>query len=209
MGIFKPSETGCGYGSDGQLDPDDARRLQFFARSAQNLQTICPYRLREPLAPLLAAQRAGVWIDVDELCRIYQSIASTHDLTLIEGAGGLLVPLAPGMTFADFAVRLGAPLLVVVGSRLGAINHALLTVRYAQSIGLRVLGYVVNFLSPDDDLAARTNVDVLTDWLGPPLGVIDYLPDLSMTEASRQQLADYFSAHVRLDALWLPAREGG
>ena len=204
VGVFKPSETGCRPGSDGQLQPNDALRLRFFAGSDLDLRTICPYPLREPLAPLLAAQRDGVRIDVDEICRIYGSIAAAHDLTLIEGAGGLLVPLAPGVTFADVAARLDAPLLVVVGSRLGAINHALLSVRYAQSMGLRVLGYVVNFLKPNPDLAERTNVKVLSDWLGPPLGVIDYLADLSMTAASRQRLAEHFTAHLRLDSLRLP-----
>ncbi len=207
VGVLKPSETGCPGGPEGQLQPHDALRLRFFADSALDLRTICPYPLREPLAPLLAARREGVRIDVEEICRLHASIAAAHDLTLIEGAGGLLVPLAPGVTFADLAVRLAAPLLVVVGSRLGAINHALLTIRYARSTGLRVLGYVVNFLRPEADLAERTNIEVLADWLGPPLGVIDYRADLSMTAACRQQLADYFTTRLQLDALRLPWRE--
>ena len=209
VGVFKPSETGCLPGPDGQLQANDALRLRFFAGSALDLRTICPYPLREPLAPLLAARHEGVRIDVDEICRIHASIAAAHDLTLIEGAGGLLVPLAPGVTFADLAARLAVPLLVVVGSRLGAINHALLTMRYARSMGLHVLGYIVNFLKPEADLAERTNIEVLADWLGPPLGVIDYVADLCMTPSCRQQLADVFTTRLQLDALRLRLRQPG
>jgi dethiobiotin synthetase len=204
VGVFKPAETGCSPQPAGGIRPEDAVRLQFFAACRLDLRTICPYALHEPLAPLVAAQAEGMRIDVDELTRCHDTIASAHDITLVEGAGGLLVPLAPAFTYADLAARLNVPVVVVVGSRLGAINHALLTVRYAQSVGLRVLGYVINFLSPDADLAARSNVAVLAEWLGPPLGVVPYLADMQVTESSRRRLAEVFTAALRLDALLIP-----
>jgi len=201
VGVFKPAETGCRVRSNAAPHPEDAAQLKFFSACGFDLQTICPYVLRQPLAPLVAAQQEGVSIDTAELLRCHDRIAAAHDVTLIEGAGGLLVPLAPGLTFADLAARLGVPLVVVVGSRLGAINHALLTIRYAQSVGLRVLGYILNFLSADADLAARTNVAVLADWIGPALGVVPYLGEIGMTEESRQRLADLFCAHLRISEL--------
>jgi dethiobiotin synthetase len=201
VGIFKPAETGCRTGPDGRLQPEDALRLRFFARNSLDVRTICPYPFSAPLAPLAAARREGASINVDTICDIHHAIASAHDITLIEGAGGLLVPLAPAVTFADLTVRLQVPLLVVVASRLGAINHALLTIRYAHSIGLRVLGYVVNFPTEDNDLAAQTNVEVFAEWLGPPLGVIPYLGAIETVEADRIRLANLFASRVRVDSL--------
>jgi dethiobiotin synthetase len=205
VGVFKPAETGCQARADGSLEPDDARRLQFFSGSDLDVRTICPYALREPLAPLVAAQHEGVQINLDELVRSHDAIAAEHDLTFVEGAGGLLVPITPTDTYADLAARLDVPVLVVVGSRLGAINHALLTIRHAQTLRLRVLGYVMNFLSPQADAAAETNVAVLSDWLGPPLGIVPYLGEVALTDADRQRLVDVFAARLRLDDLLVSA----
>lgn len=201
VGVLKPTETGCSSGSDGELRPADAAQLRYFSECHVDLQTICPVTLREPLAPLVAARREGINIDVDVLVRAHATIAASHDVTFVEGAGGLLVPIASGVTFADLAARLNALVVVVVGSKLGAINHALLTIRHAQSLGLRVLGYVVNFLAAEPDVAARTNVDVLTEWCGPPLGVVPYLGEVTISGESRQRLADTAVAHVRLAEL--------
>ncbi len=146
VGVFKPAETGCRRGPDGTLCPADALRLRFFSECRLDVATICPYPLPEPLAPLVAAERNGTRIDLETLAHGHQTIASENDITLIEGAGGLLVPLTTALTFADLAACLDVAVLVVVGSRLGAINHALLTMRYARLAGLDVLGYIVNFL---------------------------------------------------------------
>jgi dethiobiotin synthetase len=204
VGVYKPVETGCESDPIRGRSASDALRLQFFSGCAADLSTICSYALREPLAPLVAAEREAVSIDIDRLARCYEAIALEHDVTLIEGAGGLLVPLTASLTFADLAKRLDVPVLVVVGSRLGAINHALLTVRYAERIGLRVLGYVVNFFRAESDDAARSNVNVLTRLLGPALGVVPYLGEISASDETRRQLAEVFSARVRLDDLLVP-----
>ena len=203
VGVYKPAETGCAPEGGGR-SPADAVRLQFFSGCRAGLDTICPYALREPLAPLVAAEREAVRIDPERLVACYEGIAWAHDITLIEGAGGLLVPLTSSLTFADLAQRLDVPVLVVVGSRLGAINHALLTIRYAERNGLCVLGYVVNFFQAESDQAAQSNVDVLERFLGPALGVVPYLGEVSATEDARRQLAERFETCVRLDALLVP-----
>lgn len=205
VGVLKPVETGCDLGPDGRPLPQDAAQLRYFSGCQLDLRTICPVALKEPLAPLVAARREGVSIDVNQIIQTHATVAATHDLTCIEGAGGLLVPIAPGVTFTDLAARLDASVVVVVGSKLGAINHALLTIRYAQSVGLRVLGYVVNFLAAQPDVAARTNVDVLAEWCGPTLGVVPYLGGVTMTEEYRRRLADAADAHIRMSELLVPS----
>ncbi len=204
VGVFKPAETGCKVDPDGRRLPADAIQLQFFSRCQLDLRAICPFALREPLAPLVAARREGVSIDSEELVRTHATMTAAHDITFVEGAGGLLVPIASGLTYADLAARLNALVVVVVGSKLGAINHALLTLRYAQLVGVRVLGYVVNFLTAEPDVAARTNVDVLTEWCGPPLGVIPFMHAVTLNDECGQRLADTAQAHIRLGDLRVP-----
>jgi dethiobiotin synthetase len=204
VGVCKPAETGCSPGPEGRRQPSDALHLRFFSDCQASLDAICPYVLSAPLAPAVAAGLEGVPIDIGKMLRGYNTLADSHDVTLIEGAGGLMVPLTTTETFAHLALRLRVPVVVVVGSRLGAINHALLTVRYARAVGLRVAGYVVNFLDPEPDHAATSNVAVLEAWLGPPLGVVPHLADLAPTEAVRSRLAADFARYLDLDRLLVP-----
>lgn len=160
VGVMKPVETGCREGG-GELFPRDAFDLKRASGCEESLERICPYRFREPLAPSVAAQRADAEIDISLVCRLYEEIASAHDLTLVEGAGGLLVPLLPHFTYADLAGALSLRLVVVAANRLGAINHLLLTLEHASCRGLRVLGYILNDVEDPPSLAAETNAAAL------------------------------------------------
>jgi dethiobiotin synthetase len=174
VGVVKPAETGC------RPDAEDAAALATAAGDPAPLADVCPYRLPEPLAPSLAAERAGVAIDVGALTALVRRRAAAVDVLLVEGAGGLLVPLTRETSFADLARRLDAPVLVVVGSRLGAINHALLTFEVLAARRLPIAGFVVNRLGTPDDLAVATNEPVLATLTQVPcLGVVPWMPDAS------------------------------
>lgn len=161
IGVMKPAESGCAE-IDGKLVPQDAARLRDTSGCHVPLEKICPYSLREPLAPSLAAERQGIKIDIDHLLTIYNEISAVHDLTIVEGAGGLMVPLLPSYTYADFVKLLKIPLIVVAANRLGAVNHLLLTLEHASCKGLTTLGYVLNNLVPERSLAAETNRETLS-----------------------------------------------
>ena len=161
IGVMKPAESG-GAEIDGKLVPEDAARLRDWSGCQVPLEKICPYSLREPLAPSIAAERQGIKIDIDHLLKIYNEISAAHDLTIVEGAGGLMVPLLPSYTYADFAKLLKVPLIVVAANRLGAVNHLLLTLEHASCRGLTTLGYVLNNLVPERSLAAETNRETLS-----------------------------------------------
>jgi len=183
VGVMKPAETGC-VEKDGRLFAEDAWRLREASGSKDPIEKICPYRLSEPLAPSIAAERAGVRIDIDHLLSIYHEIASQHDVTLIEGAGGLLVPLLPSYTFADFASTAQLPVIVVAGNKLGAINHLLLTLEHAVCKGLRVAGYVLNQVQSERSLATETNREVLRSLTGNVcLGELPYCSDRDVQAA--------------------------
>jgi dethiobiotin synthetase len=201
VGVAKPVETGCEPDAAGALVPADALRLRFFAGCEDPLDAICPVRCRAPLAPSVALGREGRTVDLDDLAAAMNALAARHQITLIEGAGGLLVPLAGRLTFADLAQRAGWPVLVVVGNRLGALNHAQLTIRCAAVAGLALVGYVIDALAPEADVAAATNEQALRELLGPPLGVMPWLGAVARTEADRQRVAGITERHVRLDAV--------
>jgi dethiobiotin synthetase len=175
VGIMKPAETGCSE-RDGKLIPADALRLIEASGCAEPLEKICPYRLPEPLAPSIAAERAGVKIDIDHLLAVYHELGSKHDVTIVEGAGGLMVPLLASYTYADLARVLKLPLIVVAANKLGAINHLLLTLDHASCKELMVLGYVLNRVTNEPSIAAETNREVLSSLTGAPcLGELPFV----------------------------------
>lgn len=177
VGVMKPVETGC-VEKDGRLFPEDAWRLKEASGCAESIEKICPYRLSEPLAPSIAAERGGVKIDVDHLLALCCEISEKYDITLIEGAGGLMVPIVPSFTFADFARVARLPIVVVAANKLGVINHLLLTLEYASGKGLQTLGYVMNRVTEDWSLAAETNREALAGMTGVPcLGELPYVRD--------------------------------
>jgi len=198
VGVMKPAETGCGE-RDGQLIPEDAVRLKEASGCAEPIEKICPYRLPEPLAPSIAAERAGVRIDVDHLRAVYHDISAEHDVTLVEGAGGLMVPLLPSYTYADLARVFELPILVVAANKLGAINHLLLTLEHGSCKELSVLGYVLNNVSNEISLAAETNREVLSSLTGVPC--LAELPFVESAAAQKFFPLDFFEREFALSLI--------
>ncbi|MEN6485817.1 MAG: dethiobiotin synthase [Syntrophobacteraceae bacterium] len=162
VGVMKPAESGC-LGENGLLMPRDALRLKEAAGCPLPLDVICPYRLPLPLAPAEAAQRAGTTIDIAHIERCCRAICESSDAVLIEGAGGLLVPLSGRYLFADLVKYLGFPLLIVARAGLGTVNHSLLTIEAARSRGIEILGVVMNESTapPENDPSRAGNVKLL------------------------------------------------
>ena len=193
VGVMKPAETGCPE-SDGTLIPQDALRLKEAAGCAEPIETICPYSFAEPLAPSIAAERSNRKIDVDLLLSTYGEISAKYDVTLVEGAGGLMAPLLPSYTYADFALVLKLPVLVVAANKLGVINHLLLTLEHAGCRGLKVLGYVLNRISNENSLAAETNREVLFGLTGVPC--LGELPFIEMAGTQKTFPLDLFESEL-------------
>lgn len=168
VAVRKPAESGCDL-VDGEPFPEDAAALRAAAGAAEPVEDICAVRLEEPLAPGIAAERAGVAIDVDGIVEDYRRRRADLDCLIVEGAGGLLVPFSSGVSYADLASRLDARLLVVTGAKLGAINHTLLTLEAARTRGLEVIGVVVNHFSAEQDLATKTLARSLRELCDVPI----------------------------------------
>lgn len=151
----KPVESGCAS-EGGNLVPSDAVALRAAAGATESLEEVCALRLGEALAPGIAATRAGTGLDLQEIAASYRKRADVVDALLVEGAGGLLVPLADDIDCVTFARWLDARLIVVVGVRLGGLNHALLTLQAARARGCPVEGVVLNHLQAIPDTATVT-----------------------------------------------------
>jgi dethiobiotin synthetase len=176
VGVMKPVETGCPT-RNRRLRPLDALTLREAAQSRDALDLINPYRFRMPLAPMVAAERSGRRIDVGRLEERFARLADRHSVVLVEGAGGPLVPITDELSFLDLAIRLKLPLLIVIGSRLGAINHARLTVEAALAARVPVAGAILNHFHVDRSAARTTNLAALRRLL--PVPLLGEVPHLS------------------------------
>jgi len=164
VAAMKPVETGVPPG-----DPkSDAGRLREAAGGEDPIELVRPLLLAEPLAPWVATARGGTSVDLDALDAAFRRLADGRDAIVVEGAGGLLVPLTRDVAYDGLFVQWDLDLVVVAGNRRGAINHTLLTVRAAHDAGLRVRGVVLNALSPEPPgIAESTNLETLAELLAP------------------------------------------
>lgn len=153
----------------------DALQLQQHATEALSYQQVNPYCLTDAVAPHLAAAKAGLCIEPAVLTKeLLQLQNSNADIALVEGAGGWLLPLNDHSTMADWVTELQLPVLLVVGMKLGCLNHALLTVREIERSGLKLLGWVANCIDPDMAYQ-QENINYLQQKLEAPcLGVLPY-----------------------------------
>jgi dethiobiotin synthetase len=171
MGVLKPAESGGG---------GDARALIRASGSQLPLDLVRPYAFRLPLAPAVAAAAEGRRVALAPIRRAFKSVAARSDWTLVEGAGGLLVPYAPGWDGAGLAKRLGLPVLLVARAGLGTINHSLLSVEAARRRGLTVLGVLLNGRVKPGDRSSATNADQISTlgrvrvWGPAPWGLRDW-----------------------------------
>ena len=150
VGVLKPAESG---------DGGDARALIRAADSSLPLAAVRPYAFRRPLAPAVAAAAEGRRVRLAVVKRAFAAVRQASDFTLVEGAGGLLVPYAPGIDGAGLAKALGLPLLLVARAGLGTINHSLLTLEAARTRGLRVAAVVLNGRRVAGDPSPATNAE--------------------------------------------------
>jgi dethiobiotin synthetase len=144
VGVMKPVETGCRIRS-GELIPADATRLARAAGSHDPLTLINPYRFRKPLAPSVAAELEGKKIHAIRITNAYRVLVRRHDFIIIEGAGGIMVPLSRNYLYLDLARAIGLPVLVVARPGLGTINHSLLTIAALKERGISIAGVVINY----------------------------------------------------------------
>ncbi len=173
LGI-KPLASGCEQ-KDGELYNEDAMQLHSASSIKLDYQAINPLTFIPPVAPHIPAEQQGMPLStqlVNEKC--ITAMQYPADATIVEGIGGWLMPLSYNETMADFVVANQLPVVLVVGLRLGCLNHTLLTYQAIQQAGVSMLGWVANCMEPDM-LAQQENISMLKAWITQPcLGIINY-----------------------------------
>jgi len=188
---MKPVATGCVETKNG-LRSDDAIRIQVHASRSHNYTLINPYAFKPPVAPHIAAVHANLKIELSCIANSYQDLAAAADYVVVEGIGGWRVPLDRNHTLVDMVRDLGLPAVLVVGLRLGCINHALLTAETIVTDKVRLAGWVANQVDPAYTEGPRTIETLAASIPAPLLARLPFLPALD-----GGLLAGYFNvAHL-------------
>lgn len=190
VGVMKPVTSGC-HEVNGQLVSDDAILLAQSASIPMN-KYIAPYCFSEAVAPSEAARNQGVTINFDEIKDSFNILSPKYDFMIVEGAGGLMVPLAGGLLIADLARHLDLPLLVVGKPGLGTINHTLLTCFAGQQLGLSITGVILNNYPAIPNAAEKSASHHIGALCGAPiLGLWphrEYVDELELVETLAEWL---------------------
>jgi dethiobiotin synthetase len=191
VGVMKPVETG--------VDPEcsssansDAKFLMEIAQCADPLSEVCPVQLKTAASPFQAADIENHPIDIGRIINSFRQLADKYDHLLVEGVGGLLVPLKSNYLICDLIRDLGLPLLVVGRNALGTINHTLLTLRAAEQAGISVKGVILNQTKDGGkDTIESGYTDIITDFSGVPvLGEIPFLGQISEKSFTEELLGE-------------------
>jgi dethiobiotin synthetase len=169
----KPVSTGAADGKNGTMSPDLALIASFTGQNQLDRRAF-PYLFIPPVSPHIAADHAGISIDIAHIVQLTRELGAISRVTLVEGTGGWLAPISGTATMADIAVALGLPVILVVGLRLGCLSHALLTAQAIARSGLALAGWVGNGLDPEM-LERQANIESLSARLGAePLAVLPH-----------------------------------
>ena len=183
---MKPVETGCRM-KRGKCVPGDTLKLIKASGVHEDTYVINPYRFKQPLAPSVAAELENIPLRKGKILTSYNYLSNKYDFTVVEGAGGIMVPVYKNYLFLDLIKDLNVPLLVVAKPGLGTINHTVLTIQAAESRGIEIIGVIINYSTKiRKGLAEKTNPEII-ERLGrtPVLGVVAYSGDTSQTRIKK------------------------
>jgi len=185
---MKPVASGCEKTADG-LRNEDALALQQASDPRPGYALVNPYALPEPTAPQLAAAAAGVQVRIEPLLAAYGQLRAMAAQVVVEGVGGWLAPLADDLEQADLVRALDLPVILVVGLRLGCLNHARLTVRAIREDGCRLAGWIGSDVIPGEPFPDRYFELVAASLAAPCLGRLHHGPGTEADQAGKLSLA--------------------
>jgi len=188
VAVCKPCATGCVHRREG-LVSEDAEFLAHCADTRHPLDMVCPQRYADPLAPAVAAERAGSPLDWTAIDRAIAMMTDGADVLIVEGVGGIGVPMDAKHSVADMAAWLGLPVVIVARAGLGTINHTLLTVQAMRTMKIPIAGVVINrYPAETPGLAEETNPRAIEKW--------GKVPVLCMAPESRGPIGPNIPAEI-------------
>jgi len=202
VGVMKPLESGA-VRFEGALIPRDAYQLKEVAGVDDPLERVNPYCFEAPVAPAEAARRERGEIDLKRIEEAFWAMASRHEVMIVEGVGGLLVPVARGVLLPQLIGTMGLPILLVGRAGLGTINHTLLSLYYCKKEGLKVMGYLLNKTSPEVDPSEEDNPRWISSFTDVPyLGTFPYMGELGSITEAKEFLLPFFKEKISLSPVF-------
>lgn len=202
VGYMKPIETGCPL-VDGEILAKDARFVREVTGIRDDIDLVCPYRLKAAAAPSIASRLEDVHVELNYIVDQYFQLSLMHEIVVVEGVGGLMVPLNNNDLVTDMILALGLEAVVVARPTLGTINHTLLTVNVAKMIGIPVAGVIFNGFGKEAiGLPERTNPDEVEHFSQVPvLGILPWMKDLDYNGLRAGSLLSEFSERININSL--------
>lgn len=201
VGVMKPIQTGINEKTKNTLD-DDAYILSAVIQSGIPMDTVNPYSLSQPLSPHLAAKRDGVDISIQKIKDTYIQMRKQFDAVIVEGAGGLMVPIKKDYFFADLAKEFNLPVVIVSRPSLGTINHTLLTTFFAGSKGIKIAGILINNFPDNPTLAEKLNPEAIQELTNLPLlGVIRKFDEFDLLKNTDELLKTFQDVNEKYDII--------
>jgi len=174
---FKPVVAGTYQDAQGHTLNEDLETLRIASNLSSTELSLCPYVLEQPVAPHLLAAQQGLKLEMSTILQAFRNVQNQADCVVVEGAGGFLIPLNDREDLGTFAQEIKLPIILVVGMKLGCINHALITCEAIKARNLNIAGWVANTLSTEMPLLEE-NIQTLQARIGAPfLGLIPALPN--------------------------------
>ncbi|MBI0577912.1 ATP-dependent dethiobiotin synthetase BioD [Neobacillus cucumis] len=197
VGVFKPLLSGIA-----REDPiSDTSLLKQLSQTSLSYEEITPFEFKEPLAPFVAAKLEGKSVKLEEVLIHWEKIRGKHEFFIVEGAGGISVPLGERFLVSDLIKALQLPIVIVARPNLGTVNHIFLTVQYAKSLGLAIAGIVINGINEHPDLAEKTNPELIEKLCGVPiLGITPKLKEIS-NENIKKMVENYIDVTLLINQL--------
>jgi dethiobiotin synthetase len=173
--LIRTGQSAVGFKPIACGDREDAEIISAASDpSPTSIDTVNPIFLKTPAAPMAAASIEGMTINTDKIKSTYQELTRSYNHVLTEGAGGWAVPINAEYSMGHLAADLGDPVLIVVNNKLGALNQTILTANAVRSMGLELMGIILNHINDERDTASITNRSVLEDIINPPI-ILDIL----------------------------------
>jgi len=199
VGVMKAVQSGA-LVRNGKLYSPDAEFLVKVLDKHDEPELVCPLLLREALAPSVAAEIEGKTVDLELIKNAYLQLEERHDLVIVEGAGGIAVPLGKRVLISDLITCLGIPAIIVARSGLGTINHTFLTIEHAKQRGIQVMGIVIN--NYRGGIVEETSPEVIAELTGLPiLGIIPHDHTINVECGSCGNIVSLVEKNVDIDKI--------
>lgn len=199
VGVMKPVQSGAGV-KNNRLYSQDAEILIAAAGSNDDEALVCPYLFREPFAPCVAAEMEGKTIDIEVIKNSYKELERRHDIVIVEGAGGIAVPIKGSFLVSDLILHLNLPAIIVSRAGLGTINHTFLTAEYAKARRIPVIGVIVNDYR--GGIVEQTNPEMIAKLTGVQiLGIIPHDEAINDEKGKTDNTVSLIEKHVNLNLI--------